>query len=191
MSGKKQGVTTYDSSSSFESPVFHPSTMMGIFTMTMAGIVQMTPKDFLPDKYVGVKLSGLPPQRLVLLPALAITMVYAAIGIQVFEGHQARGHLLSLGVSFSCAGVAFAFAKHSVFHWFIFAVYAAYGALYDGRRLVLYSDGAPMYRWGDFKKIYREREAAKKQLLADKSNGLELRRRQYESALAARDGSPK
>lgn len=189
-SPRKDGVTSYDSSQGLETPALHPSTLMGFFTMVIAGYAQITPKDFLPDRYVGIKLgTRLAPQRLLLFPALGVCMSYAACQIQIYEGKRVRGHLVSMLLSFGCASVAFSCARISMMYWLWFLVYAGYGAFYDGRRLALYSDGAPMYRWGDVARIRREAKEAREERRREHDQALELRRRQYDAAVAAMEGA--
>jgi hypothetical protein len=185
MSGKKQGLTQYDASAAFSSPIFHPSTVIGGFTMVLAGIAQMSPRDFLPIALVGTKVHGVSVQKLFLLPASTVMTLYAACGVQIYEGHHVRGHLCSMWLSFACAAMAASGARVSMFYWVLFGVYLGYGMFYDGRKLAMYSDGAPTYRWGDFTRIRKERKAAKAKSRHDHDVTVELRRKQYEYALAA------
>jgi hypothetical protein len=186
MSGRRDGLTTYDSTATLEHPIFHPSTFMGVVSLLVAGFAQLSPKDFLPDKYVGVRIAGgIIPSRLLLLPAVTVTGLYMAAGVQIYEGRKVRGHLCSMLISFACATVAFWGVRLSIVNWAIFGMYFGYGALYDGRRLALYSDGAPFYRSGDMRRILDESSADKVRRRQDHDNAISLRKRQHEGALAA------
>lgn len=74
---------------------------MGAFTMLLAGFAQMSPRDFLPDRLVGTKLHGISVQKLLLMPASTVVLLYGATGVQIYEGRQVRGHMSSMLLSFA------------------------------------------------------------------------------------------
>jgi hypothetical protein len=188
MSGRRDGITQYDTSSGLETPALHPTTLMGLVTMIISGLAQMSPKDFMPERFIGIKYAGaIPPQRLTVFPALTVFALYCAAGIQIYEGNRVRGHMCSMLLSFGCAAFSAACSRISMLYWMWFAVYAGYGAFYDGRRLALYSDGAPTYRWGDLSGMYRMSRELKAARRAEHDQAIALRQRQYEAALAAKE----
>lgn len=175
----------YDASQPLTSPLLHGTTCMGAGTVAIALLAQVNPKFFLADKHVGVKWYGHLPQRLLLLPSVTVLALYLAAGIQIYEGNYVRAHASSMLLSFALAAGCVKMAPHSFIYWLLFGLYTSYGALYDGRRLALYSDGAPGYRPGDLQRIKEMRLAAHAARDRELEHAVALKKKQYEAALAA------
>jgi hypothetical protein len=179
-------MAAYDPMAAMSSPFLQPATGMSAISVAFALLAQASPRDFVPERYLGRLVSGVKAERFILFPASTAALLYGAVAVQTFEGNYIRGHAAGLAVS---GAVSLGLAKMlavSPWYWLLFAGFSAYGALHHGRRLSLYSDGATWYRQGDAGRVWRHWSTTRADAKRKEAQIVRLRAERRDEARKAR-----
>jgi hypothetical protein len=139
-----------ESSGGLFAPIFQPAFGMSCATAFLLVTTQSVPRVFLPQRWVGTRISGVKAQRWISLPLAGVSMLYAGAADQIANGSPVRGHVGGYILSMVCAGGCMLARNLSGWWWFMAFVYGTFGQMHHARRLTQLTDGASWYNKGDF-----------------------------------------
>ena len=139
-----------------------PSFFMATACLILTYFTSVWADYLLPTRFKGKMLNGIRFRSFVSIPYILIGSSYVAVAATLARGMDMAGHFAGLGVS-TIGGLALsAMFRTSFIYPVLGAPFLAFGGVHHYRKLMIITDNAPLYHWGDMSAIWTDFKARRR-----------------------------